>query len=390
LVDQLALLPQLFDQIVVPRVVYDETGWRNSMKILLRMLKGMGALAGAYVFYMFAVAVAPGISAPPQPLKRRAQGTGARDAVPPPSAREVDFTVDGTPVNAWLYLPRDLSRRVPCVVLAHGLGGTKAMGLDGYASRFQDAGLAALAFDYRHFGASGGQPRQLAWIPSQQQDWTAAVAFARSLPEVDPARIGLWGTSLSGGHVLWIAARDPQIACVSAQCPLLDGAGGGVQIVSRVGLAHLLEVQLVHGVRDLVRSWLGLPAHKIALVGRAGTVAAFAEDQVWEVFEQLASDDFVNEVCARIFIRMDKYHPIREARRIACPVLLQVCEQDVHTPPRLVQEAERQLGARAEIIHYPIDHFDIYLGERFERAVADQLAFFQKHLATAGRVAAYS
>jgi fermentation-respiration switch protein FrsA (DUF1100 family) len=91
----------------------------------------------------------------------------------------------------------DLARdgRRPCVVLAHGFSATVDSGLLPFADRFSAAGLDAIAFDYRNFGASDGQPRQLLSVPRQLEDYAAAVSYARSLEGVDPARIVLWGSS---------------------------------------------------------------------------------------------------------------------------------------------------------------------------------------------------
>ena len=113
--------------------------------------------------------------------------------------------------------------RRPCVVLAHGFGGTVDSGLLPYAERFAAAGLDALAFDYRHFGASDGEPRQLLSIPRQLEDYAAAIAFARSLAGVDPERIVVWGSSYSGGHVVPVAVADGRVAAVIAQVPGMDG-----------------------------------------------------------------------------------------------------------------------------------------------------------------------
>ncbi len=255
------------------------------------------------------------------------------------------------------------------------------MGLDACAVRFQEAGFAVLAFDYRHLGKSGGEPRQLVWIPSQQEDYMAAINYARGLEEIDPARIALWGTSLSGGHVIVTAARDHEIACVVAQVPLLAGDAGGMELVKRLGLGYILRMTFGHGLRDLVRSWLGLSPHKVPLVGKPGTIAVLADAGAWDAFGELAPDDFINEVCARILIRMDKYHPIKHTTKVRCPVLLQICDKDIITTPMsLVEKAGQRLGKLAEVINYPIDHFDIYLGDNFKRAVSDQLEFFKKHL----------
>ncbi|MFZ5563721.1 MAG: alpha/beta hydrolase, partial [Thermodesulfobacteriota bacterium] len=99
------------------------------------------------------------------------------------------------------FFKADRTGKAPCVVLAHGFSGTIEMRLTAYAEAFARAGYHAMAFDYRHFGISDGNPRQILDIKKQHQDWRAAIAFARSLPDVDPGRVILWGTSFSGGHV---------------------------------------------------------------------------------------------------------------------------------------------------------------------------------------------
>jgi acetyl esterase/lipase len=180
--------------------------------------------------------------------------------------------------------------------MANGLGSTKDMALDAYAVRFCDAGLAVLAFDYRYNGKSGGEPRQLLWIPSQLEDYAVAVEYARNRDEIDPARIALWGTSLSGGHVLVAAARDNRIACISAQCPLIDGMEAAEAAYHRSSLRQAFRIT-GHGQRDLVRSWMGLSPHRIPIAGKPGTVALMPDADAWDTFNELAPDGFINEAC---------------------------------------------------------------------------------------------
>ena len=348
--------------------------------ILMYLGLGIGALIAAYVTYMLILAVVPGFCVPKQPLDRSRRPSSEKGIPRSRPRKDVQFEVNGTPLSAWLYLPKDLPAPVPCIIMGHGLGGTKAAGLDTYAVRFQDAGFAVLALDFRHLGDSGGEPRQLVWIPYQLEDFAAAIDFARGLGEIDPSRIALWGTSLSGGHVIVAAARDHGIACICSQVPLLAGSAGGMAVVKTLGLRHLLWMSFGHGLRDMVRSWFGLSPHKLPIFGKPGTVAMLADEDAWNTLSELAPDDFVNEICARIIIRIDKYRPIRYAAKVRCPVLLQVCDQDIGLPARVVEEAEKRLGSLAEVIHYPADHFDIYLGSVFEKAVSDQVAFFGEHL----------
>lgn len=111
------------------------------------------------------------------------------------------------------------------------------MRLDAYAEQFARAGIAALVFDYRHFGASEGEPRQLLSIRKQHEDYEAAIAYVRALDGVDPDRVAVFGSSFSGGHVLCVASRDPRVAAVIAQCPYADG----LATLPKLGLANVLR-----------------------------------------------------------------------------------------------------------------------------------------------------
>ena len=146
---------------------------------------------------------------------------------------DITFTSDGTECAAWLYRP-DAEAPRPLVVMAHGFTGTRELRLDAYAERFCAAGLGALVFDYRHFGASDGEPRQLLSIPRQHADYHAALAYARALEWVDPNRVAVFGSSFSGGHVLAIAAQDPRVAAVVSQCPYTDS----LATLPAIGAAH--------------------------------------------------------------------------------------------------------------------------------------------------------
>jgi fermentation-respiration switch protein FrsA (DUF1100 family) len=355
------------------------------MGIVLQILQIIGIivgiLIGLFILELAIVAFIPGFSVPKQSLEKSKQPTKEKEVKPSRSRKDVSFKVKETSLSAWLYLPENLSAPVPCIIMGHGLGGTKAMGLDQYAVRFQEAGLAVLAFDYRHLGESDGEPRQLIWIPYQLQDYLAAIEYARSLDEIDPARIALWGTSFSGGHVIVIAAKDNKIACVCSQVPWLDSHEAGREALKRTGIKQALRM-VPHGQRDFVRSWFGLSPHKIPIAGKPGSIAVIADSEAWNGYGEFAPEDFINETCARIVIRMDKYRPVKYVAKVRCPVLLQITDKDISHPLSSVEKIERRLGKLAEVIHYPIAHFDIYTGDNFEKAVNDQLAFYKKHLQT--------
>src|SRR2546430_7206017 len=183
-----------------------------------------------------------------------------------PRRLDVAFPSDGAHCRAWLFMPDAV--RPPLVILGHGLGATRELGLEPYARRFADAGIAALVFTYRHFGDSGGQPRQLLDIERQLGDWAAALAYARTLDGIDRERIALWGTSFAGGHVIEAAARDGAVAAVVSQCPFTDGLAA-TRAASPRGLARAV----VPALRDELARVRRKPPVLVPLVGPYGSAA---------------------------------------------------------------------------------------------------------------------
>ena len=165
---------------------------------------------------------------------------------------------------AWLTLP-DGEGPHPVVLLVHGGGATHAMILDQYEQRFTVAGFAVLAFDFRHLGESGGEPRQLMSLKRYFEDIDAALAFIRTRPELDANRIALWGTSFGASHVVATAARRADIAAAVVQCPVLTGRAPALS----AGFLHLLRLTGPI-VSDLMRGALGLPRRYVPIVGRPG------------------------------------------------------------------------------------------------------------------------
>jgi alpha-beta hydrolase superfamily lysophospholipase len=262
------------------------------------------------------------------------------------------------------------------VVLAHGFGGVRTARLDAFAERFAAAGFASLVFDYRHFGDSGGEPRQLLDIDLQLEDWRSAVRFVRSLDGVDGERVAVWGTSFSGGHVAVIAAEDHRIAAAISQAPFLDG----VATLRAAGPRNMLRLT-VAGLRDEVRRLRGREPYRIPLVGPPGTVASMNSPDAEPGYRALFAPgtEFVNEASARVGLKVGLYRPIRRATQIACPWLVCVCDRDVVTPPEPAVKAATR-AARGEVRRYDAQHFDIYVDPLFERAVSDQVAFLTQHL----------
>ncbi|MFE1440169.1 alpha/beta hydrolase [Streptomyces sp. NPDC058739] len=313
----------------------------------------------------------------------------SRRVIPTDATRsEVRFPVtsSGEHCTATLHLPAvsGTAAKPPLVVMAHGLGAVRDMGLRMYAERFAADGYACLVFDYRHFGTSDGSPRHLVSVTSQLADWTAALAYARGLEQADGDRLIAWGTSLGGGHVISTAARRPAgLVAAIAQCPFTDGIASALAM-SRV---TALKVSLA-AARDLALARYGSEPYMIAVAGprhsEALTTAPDAEAGYLSLVP--AGCDFRNEVPARAVFDILRYRPGREAPRIDVPVLFSVCERDFVAPPGPTLRYAEQ-APRAEIRTYPAGHFDIYSGEAFERVVADQLDFLRRHVPAAPETA---
>lgn len=274
----------------------------------------------------------------------------------------------------------DEQGRRPCVVLAHGFAGTVDSGLLPYAERFAAAGIDALAFDYRHFGASEGEPRQLVSTARQLEDFGAAIAFARGLPEVDPRRIAVWGTSFSGGHTVEAAVADGRVAAAIAQSPAMDGRATLLNALRYAGAAMLGKTTLA-GLRDALAALRGRPPVMLPVVAPPGTPAAMSTPDAEPGYRAIVGASWRNEFAARYVLTAALYRPGLKADRLPCPLLVQIADRDSVAPPKAAQDAAWLATGRAEVRTYPVGHFDVYRGAAFERSVADQLHFLRRHLA---------
>jgi len=269
--------------------------------------------------------------------------------------------------------------RRPCVVMAHGFAGTMDSGLIPFAERFAEAGLDALVFDYRHFGASEGEPRQLLSIRRQLEDYAAAIAFARTLEDVDPERIVVWGSSYSGGHVVPVAVADGEVAAVISQVPAMDGVATMINAARKSGVAGMAKLT-ARALGDLLASLRGREALTAPAVGAPGSVAFMTTPDAEPGMRAVAGPSWRNEVAARIALQAGAYRPGMQADRLPCPILVQIADRDSVAPPRAAQDAAWRATGRGEVRTYPIGHFDIYTGQPFEQAIADQLHFLRRHV----------
>ena len=288
---------------------------------------------------------------------------------------DVSFDSHGDTCAAWLFLPDGVTNP-PVVILGHGLGATREMGLDAFAERFAQAGIAALAFTYRHFGDSTGQPRQLLSIKRQLADWDAAIAHVKTRHDVDGTRVAVWGSSFGGGHAIIVAARHPELRAAVSQCPFTDGVASA-RALGLVGTMRLLPTV----ARDVFAGTLRNHPVLITLAGAPGEQALMTAPDALPGYLALVPEGgtFINEVAARVAPTITRHRPGKAAKDVKTPILFCICDHDSVTPPEetLAYAKTAPLG---EIKRYDAGHFDIYLGAPFEAVVADQTDFLTRHL----------
>jgi len=305
------------------------------------------------------------------------QMTSETDAV---SRQSVEFPSGDSFCSAWLYRPSTTpGSPMPMVVMGHGLGATREMGLAPYAERFVDAGIAVLVFTYRNLGDSGGKQRQVLSMKKQLDDWDAALKYASGLPGIDAERLAIWGSSLGGGHAIAVAARHPELRAAVSQCPFTDG----VESVRALGARKSLTLT-PYVLRDLAAMLRRTKPVTIPVAARPGEVALMnAPDALPGMYALLPSDyRWINEAAARSVLNIARYRPGRAAKRIKAPILICISQSDSVAPAGPTERYARQ-APRGDVRLYPFGHFEFYLGEAFQQLVRDQTEFLVAHLSPA-------
>jgi uncharacterized protein len=296
--------------------------------------------------------------------------------------QDIEFDAEGTTLRGWLYTPDAGDPPHPIVVMAHGYSAVKEMYLDRFAGAFAGVGLASLVFDNRCFGASDGEPRQEIDPWAQVRDYRHAVTHARTRPEIDRERVGIWGSSYSGGHVLVVGAIDRRVRCVVAQVPLISGW----RLAQRLIRADLIAPTREQFDADREARFAGQPPAMLAVVSDDPAVPCglpTADSYQWFTETgRTRAPAWRNETTLRTVEMFTEYEPGVYIDRIApTPLLMVVAARDHLTVVDQALEAyQRALEPKAlELL--PGGHFEAYTGSGFDQASAAASAWFTRHLA---------
>jgi dipeptidyl aminopeptidase/acylaminoacyl peptidase len=288
---------------------------------------------------------------------------------------DVAFYSEGCRLSGHLYLPDGggAGKPRPAIVLAHGFTGVKELILPDYAGRFAREGWIALTFDYRGFGTSEGQRGRLL-AAEQVEDIRNAVTYARTRPEVDADRIGLWGTSYGCGLVVQSAAVDDRVRAVVAQIGIADG---------RRSLTRNLSDQQVEMLRAAVEQDRGQRVQQ----GRGAYVDPFTlipDPEMKAVFEQhfAALPHLKTQITLQFIEAHMEFSPISVVDRISPRALLIIAaEHDTICPAEELERMYDRAGDPKRFVRLDgLTHFQCYEGEGLELTSGEAIAWYKAHL----------
>ena len=297
--------------------------------------------------------------------------------------RDIEFPSGGSLCRGWLYSPDAPAgmQPAPAIVMAHGFSAVKEMfRLSSYAERIEAAGFMVLVFDFRFLGASDGNPRGQIIFHDQQEDYRNAITWLSLQPEVDEDRIGVWGTSLSGGHVLHLAAFDRRIKAVVAQVPTIDPVK---QIVHRIGKDGLEQFMGMLAT-DRAQRFNDGAVNYVQIVGLPGELSVLSVPDAYGAMMKYASGapTWNNQITLESLEKYIEYVPTASIELISpTPLLMVLAEQDSVIPVELARAAFDRAGEPKDLQVVPCGHFEVYDTEPwFSKAVGSMVEWYIKYL----------
>ena len=293
---------------------------------------------------------------------------------------DIAFDADGTTLRGWFYAPSGATPPYPTIVMAHGFSALKEMGLNRYAEVFSAAGLACVVYDNRNLGTSDGEPRDEIDPVAQMRDYRHAVTYARSRDDVAPARIGIWGTSYTGGLVLIAAATDRRVRCVVSQVPAIHGYRSARLAYDETGLNE--RIDLIEQERE--RLFSGAVPRTVSVVDYDPDQAPDSPNnrtfEFFHAFDGTETFDWSNRITIRSLDYRFEYDALAYAARVSpTPLLMIVASDDVITPTALAREAFGLAGEPKRLAVIDGDHYCPYL-EAFDRSSALARDWFREYL----------
>ncbi len=308
-----------------------------------------------------------------------------------PTRESHRIPANGIELDGWLYLPAlpaaataataagstTSTAAAPLIVMSHGFAAVKELYLDRFAAAFAEAGFAVVLYDHRNFGRSGGALRGEIDPRQQVDDLRDVISWAMALPQVDPARVGVWGSSYSGGHAITVGAHDRRVRCVVAQVPTISG----YQSLLRRAGPQLHAVRAAFA-QDRAARYRGEPPRYRRVIDQDGEAGIYGSDDA-QAFYSAAwtlAEGWDNRVTLRSSELASEYEPGAWIDRVSpTPLLMVVAEHDTVTPTDLALAAYERALEPKRLCLLPGGHFDPYTTHA-GRAIAAARDWFVQHL----------
>ena len=294
--------------------------------------------------------------------------------------KEITFTSKGLHCRGWLYVPDDLAegQKAPTIVMAHGFSCVKEMMLPDFAERFAAAGFVTLAFDFRYFGDSEGEPRSQLFPLHQVEDVRNAISWVSGQPEVDPQRVGLWGTSYGGGIVVYVATFDKRVKAVVAQVP------SAISLESRRARdPEGWDARDGFFLRDRIERYKTGAVNYMKVVAPEGEPCVFPGEESYEAFigSTESSPNWRNQVTIESLEKTREFDPVSMVHWVAPTALLLIpAEKDSLIPVDAVTETYKRARKPKALSVLPIGHFEIYAEPWLSKASGAAIDWFDKYL----------
>ncbi len=297
---------------------------------------------------------------------------------------DIEFDAEGVTLRGWFYEAENADGPAPCVVMAHGWSATRRIYLDRFAEVFAAAGMCVLLWDNRGFGdsdAAPGKPRYEIDPWEQVRDYQHGISYAQNRPEVDPDRIGVWGSSFSGGHAFVVAAIDHRVKAVCGQAPFVSGAATYANL-ARVD-NHVIDPALLAADRRARAA--GEPPVMIPVIGTdPAQITGIPTPDAHEFFthaQATFAPEWHNEVTLRSLELLRGYEPGHHLPLVTpTPLLMIVASHDGLTGGNLAASAFATAAEPKKIVFVPGGHFAAYTGPGFDTASAAARDWFTQHL----------
>lgn len=262
------------------------------------------------------------------------------------------------------------------IIMAHGLAGLRQFKLVQYAKRFAEAGYAVVLFDYRYWGGSTGRPREMVSLKHQLHDWRVMIEHVAARKSIDASRMVLWGTALSGGYALNLAAELPQIRAVIAQVPFVDGAE-----TAKLYPLQQLPKALKLSSQDYMGAKVGLEPKRLPVVD-PDKFSFLTGAASYEGYLSIVQPDYYwsGEIPARALLQLIRYRPNSLVSQIRCPVLFIAAQYDSLVPIEASRACATDIAPHVQYHEWQMQHFDIYHNEYLDKAIQTQIAFLNQYI----------